>query len=357
MLANLHRSLTVRTAHSSLRFAVILGVGLTSCKKPPAGSTAPGSASSAGAPSGSTDLAAAAAASGPCGAYAEKLCETAGSDTPTCQSIKTATELMPPEACTAGMKNIDFSVKKLAVQGQACDELVKKLCEAVGPETQSCKLVSGETKKFGSEKCKMMMQHLPEVVAELKSMEDANKPLTAEMQAAIAAPAPSSFGPANAKVQIVEFSDFQCPFCSQAANVVHQIREKYGDKVRFTFRQFPLPMHPNAKEAAEAALAAGTQGKFWEYHDRLFKNQKALDRSALEEHAKETGLNLAAFKKSLDEHKFAPAVEADVKLGEKVQVNGTPSMFINGQRVANPTNFEAIAALIESALKGGAPPG
>jgi protein-disulfide isomerase len=258
---------------------------------------------------------------------------------------------MPPEACTAGMKNVDFSVKKLAAASKSCDELVQKLCEAVGPESQSCKLVAGETKKFGPEKCKMMMQHLPEVVAELKSMEDANKPLTAEMQAAIAATSPSSFGPPNAKVQVVEFSDFQCPFCSQAATVVHQIKEKYGDKVRFTFRQFPLPMHPNAKEAAEAALAAGTQGKFWEFHDRLFKNQSKLDRAALEEHAKEAGLNLAAFKKSLDEHKFAPAVDADMKLGEKVQVNGTPSMFVNGTRVANPTNFEAVAALIETALK------
>jgi len=329
-----------------VRLAAIIGIGLLGCKKPATVSAAPTAASSA------ADV----SALGPCGAYAERLCDKAGTDTPTCQSVKTATELMPPEACAAGMKNLDFSVKKLAAAGQSCDELVQKLCEAVGPETQSCKLVSGETKKFGAEKCKMMLQHLPEVAAELKSMEDANKPLTAELQAAIAAGSPSSFGPAGAKVQVVEFSDFQCPFCSQAADVVHQIRQKYGDKVRFTFRQFPLPMHPNAREAAEAALAAGTQGKFWEFHDRLFKNQKNLDRAALEEHAKQTGLNVAAFKKSLDEHKFGPVVEADLKLGEKVQVNGTPSMFVNGTRVANPTNFEAISALIDAALKG-TPPG
>jgi protein-disulfide isomerase len=296
-------------------------------------------------------------AAGPCVAYAERLCETAGTDSPTCQSVKTATDLMPPEACAAGMKNVEFSVKKLAVAGQACDELVQKLCEAVGPETQSCKLVSSETKKFGPEKCKMMMQHLPEVTAELKSMEDANKPLTAELQAAIATTSPSSFGPANAKVQVVEFSDFQCPYCSQAAGVVHQIRQKYGDKVRFTFRQFPLPMHPNAREAAEAALAAGTQGKFWEFHDLLFKNQQQLDSAGLAQHAKQAGLNVAAFKKSLDDHQFAAGVDADVKLGEQVQVSGTPTMFINGTRVADPTNFDAIAQVIEAALKGGARPG
>ena len=264
----------------------MIGVAAVGCKKPATGSAAPTTASSA------VDT----SASGPCGAYAERLCETAGPESATCQSVKATTELMPPEACAAGMKNIDFSVKKIGAAGQACDELVQKLCEAVGPETQSCKLVATETKKFGSEKCKMMMQHLPEVAAELKSMEDANKPLSAEQQAAIAAPSPSSFGPANSKVQVVEFSDFQCPFCSQAASVVHQIKQKYGDKVRFTFRQFPLPMHPNAREAAEAALAAGTQGKFWEFHDRLFQNQKQLDRAALEEHAKQTGLNLAALR-------------------------------------------------------------
>jgi protein-disulfide isomerase len=331
---------------AALPLAAILGFGLAGCKKPATGSAAPSTASSAIDVSGA----------GACGAYAERLCETAGTDSPTCQAVKAATDLMPPEACAAGMKNVEFSVKKIAAAGQSCEELVQKLCEALGPETQSCKLVASETKKFGPEKCKAMMAHLPEVIAELKTMEDSNKPLSAELQAAIAATSPSSFGPANAKVQVVEFSDFQCPFCSQAANVVHQIRQKYGDKVRFTFRQFPLPMHPNAHEAAEAALSAGTQGKFWEYHDRLFKNQSQLDRAALENHAKEAGLNVPAFKKSLDEHKFAPVVDADMKLGEKVQVNGTPSMFVNGTRVANPTNFEAVSALIEAALKG-TPPG
>jgi protein-disulfide isomerase len=137
--------------------------------------------------------------------------------------------------------------------------------------------------------------------------------------------------------------------------VVHQIKEKYGDRVRFTFRQFPLPMHPNAHAAAEAALAANTQGKFWEFHDRLFKNQNQLDRAGLEEHAKQTGLNLATFKKSLDDHKFAPAVDTDVKLGEQVQVQGTPSMFINGARVQNPASFEAVQEMIEAALKGSTP--
>jgi len=320
--------------------------GLEACKKPQTSATAGPDASSS---------AASTTSSGPCGTYATRLCEKAGAESSTCQAFKTATDLMPPEACAAGLKDVEYTTKKLAAAHKACDELIEKLCLAVGPDSQSCQLVTTETKRFPPEKCKMMLEHLPEVTAELQKMEQANQPLSAELQAAIAQGGGVSFGPANAKVQIVEFSDFQCPYCSRAATVVHQIKEKYGDRVRFTFRQFPLPMHPNAHAAAEAALAANTQGKFWEFHDRLFKNQNQLDRAGLEEHAKQTGLNLAAFKKSLDDHKFAPAVDTDVKLGEQVQVQGTPSMFINGARVQNPASFEAVGEMIEAALKGSTP--
>ncbi len=326
-------------------WAVVTAGGLGACKKPQTSSTGPSASSSA----------ATATASGPCATYATKLCDKAGPESSTCQAIKTTTDLMPPDACAAGLKDVEYTAKKIAAAHKSCDELVQKLCEAVGPDTQSCQLVTTETKKFPPEKCKMMMEHLPEVTAELQKMEDANKPLSAEMQTAIAQGGGVSFGPANAKVQVVEFSDFQCPYCSRAAGVVHQIKEKYGDKVRFTFRQFPLPMHPNARVASEAALAANSQGKFWEFHDSLFKNQNNLDRAGLEDQAKKAGLNMPAFKKSLDEHKFADVVDNDVKLGEKAAVSGTPSMFVNGARVANPTSFEAVAEMIEAALKGATP--
>jgi protein-disulfide isomerase len=190
------------------------------------------------------------------------------------------------------------------------------------------------------------------VTAEVQKMEQANQPLGAELQAALLQSPGASFGPANAKVQIVEFSDFQCPYCSRAADVVRQIRDKYGKSVHFVFRQFPLPMHPNAHEAAEAALEAGAQGKFWELHDKMFQSQQNLDRAGLEAMAKETGLNVAALKKSLDAHKFASAVDLDMKLGEKASVGGTPTLFINGARVANPTSFDEVSKLIESAIRG-----
>jgi protein-disulfide isomerase len=324
----------------------VMASGLAACKKP--GASAGGPSGSSSAEPGKTPE--------QCTSYATRLCDKAGGpDSPTCQSIKTTTDLMPPEACAAGLKDLDYSVKKLASGHKVCDELVAKLCEAVGPDTQSCQLVTTETKKFPVERCKMMLEHLPEVTSELKRMEEGNLPLNAETQAAIVQGGAVTFGPATSKVQIVEFSDFQCPYCSRAATVVHQIKEKYGTRVHFTFRQFPLPMHPNARVASEAALAANSQGKFWEFHDRLFKNQNQLDRAGLEEQAKQAGLNMAAFKKSLDEHKFADTIDTDMKLGEMAQVSGTPSMFINGARVANPTSFEAVSEMIEAALKGQGP--
>jgi protein-disulfide isomerase len=211
-------------------------------------------------------------------------------------------------------------------------------------------MVTTQTKQFPPERCEQMLTKLPQIVEELKRQEAANQPLSAESQTLIANGNAPSFGSASARVTIVEFSDFQCPYCSRAASVAKQIKDKYGDKVRFVFRQFPLSFHENAKLAAEAALAANAQGKFWEFHDVLFANQQKLDAASLDEHAKKAGLNLAAFKASLDKHEFAATVDADTKLGEQVAVNGTPTMFLNGARVANPTDFASISTQIDQAL-------
>lgn len=322
--------------------------GIAGCNKK-AGSS--GTTASTPAASGS-----AAAASGPCATYASKICEKAGEESPACASFKAATEVMSPATCQAGLKDIQHSLTRLAALRGPCDELVKKLCAGVGEQTEACGMVRTQTQQFPVERCKMMHEHIPQIIADLKRMEAAKQPLSPEVAARIAQNTAPSLGPENAAVQIVEFSDFECPFCSRAATVVHKIREKYGDKVRIVFRQFPLNMHPNAHVAAQASLAANAQGKFWAFHDRLFQNQRALDRASLENYAKEAGLNVAEFKKSLDDKRFAAQVDADLKLGEEVSVQGTPTMFINGKRVENPTDFNAVASMIDSAL-GGTPPG
>lgn len=288
---------------------------------------------------------------GPCGDYAEKLCNETGKESPTCESVKTTTELMPPAACEAGLENLKYTTDKLATARKSCDDLINKLCTDLGSQTQTCALVRSKTKEFSSERCGLMLQHYAEVLADLRKMESANQPLTESLQAAISSGNAASFGPTNARVTIVEFSDFQCPYCSKAADVVHKLRERYGDRVHFVFRQFPLSFHPYARQAAEAALAANAQGKFWEFHDQLFKNQQKLERTDLEAFAKDLGLNVTRFKQALDDKSYAEQVASDIKLGEQAAVDGTPTMFVNGARVDNPLSFETLSSLIERALQ------
>lgn len=160
------------------------------------------------------------------------------------------------------------------------------------------------------------------------------------------------FGPKNAKVTIVEFSDFQCPFCSQAAKTVSEIKKHYGKKVQFAFKQFPLPMHPQAKPASEAALCVNEQStdKFWKYHDVLFENQKALDNESLKKYAKQVGANMDAFNKCFGEHKHAGAVQADLEYGNKIGVRSTPTFFINGRLVSGALPFESFKEIIDEEL-------
>ncbi len=336
-------SIAIQRASVLLALCVWLVTGLA-CEPKRAQKSAPAASGSA------------VAAGAECAEYAKKVCAKAGDESPTCSSFKDATNLMSPAACSAGLKDLSLTLTKLASARSECDKLVQTLCAAVGSGTKTCQMVTTQTASFSTERCKEMAKHVPEVTEELKRMEAANQPLSKELQAAIAANNAPSFGPDSSPVKVVEFSDFECPFCSRAAGVVHQLKEKYGTSVRFVFRQFPLPMHSHAHVAAQAALAASAQGKFWEFHDLLFQNQQALDRASLEEHARKAGLNLGQFKRALDGESFKSQVDQDVQLGSQAFVQGTPTMFVNGARVENPTDFGAVASMIDQAL-GSVPPG
>ena len=161
-----------------------------------------------------------------------------------------------------------------------------------------------------------------------------------------------SFGSKNAPVTIVEFSDFQCPFCSRVVPTLKKIKETYKDKVRVVWRNYPLPFHQNAKPAAEAALAAHAQGKFWEMHDKLFENQGALDRGSLEKYAGEIGIDVARFKADLDSGRYKAQVDADFGYGNSLPGGGmgTPTFFINGRKIAGAYPFEKFDAMIKEAL-------
>jgi len=137
-------------------------------------------------------------------------------------------------------------------------------------------------------------------------------------------------GPKDAPVTIVEFSDFECPYCGAAHDTVEQVMSTYAGKVRLVYRQFPLSFHPHAAKAAEASLCAADQGKFWEYHEALFKNQKKLDLPDLKAHASEVGLDANKFGQCLESGDKKKAVDADQQAGLAAGVGGTPAFFING---------------------------
>jgi protein-disulfide isomerase len=162
-------------------------------------------------------------------------------------------------------------------------------------------------------------------------------------------------GPTNAKVVIQEFSDFQCPFCSRVNPTVEQILQRYGNRVRFVWRDFPLPFHPNAMPAAEAAREVFRQGgneKFWQYHALLFQNQRDLTRETLERLAEQVGgVNMNEFRQALDSHRHQAAVQADVQAVQNAGARiGTPSFFINGKLVQGAQPFEAFQQVIDAEL-------
>jgi len=158
-------------------------------------------------------------------------------------------------------------------------------------------------------------------------------------------------GKTNAPIQIVLYSDFQCPFCSRVEPALTKAREVYGDKVAVAFKHYPLPFHPNAKPAAIAAMAAHRQGKFWEMHDKMFSNQQALSKDSYISWAKELGLNVDKFTKDLDDPELAKWVDDDMAEGSKFGVNGTPASFVNGRLISGAQPFEAFQAIIDEELK------
>ncbi|NMB70142.1 thioredoxin domain-containing protein [candidate division WWE3 bacterium] len=149
-------------------------------------------------------------------------------------------------------------------------------------------------------------------------------------------------GPINPKVTLVEFSDFQCPACRSFHPVLVQISDKYKKDLQLAYRNFPLPQHENAKLAAIAAQAAGSQGKFWEYADLLYNNQDSLKKDDLIKYAETAGMNVEQFKKDIEDNTFAAQVEDDMRLGNQIGVNSTPTLILNNivMEFGNVDEFE-----------------
>ena len=160
-------------------------------------------------------------------------------------------------------------------------------------------------------------------------------------------------GPEAAKVTLVEFSDFECPFCGRVRPTLAQIEEEYGDDVRIVFKHLPLAMHPKAPAAHAASEAAHRQGKFWEMHDLIFDNQREISDEKYQEWAGTLGLDLEKFNADRNSKEVKDRVQIDVRQAQGLNVRGTPGFFVNGRFLSGAQPFEAFKRLIDEELKEG----
>jgi protein-disulfide isomerase len=152
-------------------------------------------------------------------------------------------------------------------------------------------------------------------------------------------------GPANAPVQLVEFADFECPYCIKVYPELQKLKAEFGDRISLVYKDFPLPMHPHAQKAAEAARCAGAQGKFWPYHDRLFSS-KQIEVPQLKQLAADLGLDAAKFNTCLDSGQQAAAVEKDAAEAKKIGLSATPSFFLNGHFFTGALQYEDLRKMV-----------
>jgi protein-disulfide isomerase len=223
--------------------------------------------------------------------------------------------------------------------------------------------------KMGGQTLEAMRPRIRDYLRQLRGLDVVKKMRTdAEIEVLlepprieVAADGPSR-GPANAPITIVEFSDFECPYCSRALPVIEEVLERYPNDVRLVFRHMPLDgIHARARPAAEASMCAGDQGQFWAYHDLLFADRRALSDEDLKRYAEELGLDVAAWEQCVSEGKFAAKVDSDVEAGRAIGVSGTPAFIINGVMmpafiingvmISGAKPLEHFVSLIESELE------
>lgn len=255
---------------------------------------------------------------------------------------------------------VDAEAKK---RGQSAEDMLHSVVEKAGAPTDA------EVKKFYDEhladsgyKLEDIRSQLKDKLAQQKRQEalvsflDGLKAkaqvriLLEPPRVQVAAEGPST-GAADAKVTIVEFSDFQCPYCRRQEDALKKLLADYSGKVRLVYRDFPLDMHPNAAKAAQAGACAEDQGKFWQMHDKLFDNQQALSVENLKKYARDAGLDGAKFDACLDGDKDRARVQKNLTDGEKAGVDGTPALFVNGRMMSGATSYEDLRAAVDDELQ------
>jgi protein-disulfide isomerase len=157
-------------------------------------------------------------------------------------------------------------------------------------------------------------------------------------------------GSADAPVTLLEYGDYECPYCGAAYPIVKEVQARIGERLRFVFRNFPITTsHPHAERAAEAAEAAAAQGSFWRMHDVLYENQKRLSDEDLRTYAQQVGLDLDVFDRELAEHVHAARVQEDFMSGVRSGVNGTPTFYVNGARYDDSYDLDTLLGALEAA--------
>lgn len=229
-----------------------------------------------------------------------------------------------------------------------CSSLTERLCQDLGP-SPACQAVRSGAPNLTTIKCVEMTQHYSEVLADLQKMNQRFKPLpVAVFNALVAADGPG-LGDPTAPIQLLVFWDYECSYCAKAIGALSEVHRRYPNEVRVSVSQFPLPFHPHAALAAEAALSAHAQGQFWSFSELVFAHQEALERADLLRYASQVELDLARVAQSLDNHEFATLLEHQVALGAQAGVPGTPTLYVNLRPCSNPTTVDGVLACIDEA--------
>jgi protein-disulfide isomerase len=264
-----------------------------------------------------------------------------------------AKKLVAAEAGKRGMTEDQlFKAEVDSKTKEPTDDEAKAMYEArkdqLPPNAPGFDVLKDQIKKYmsGESKKKALSDFLDKLKADAK----VNVALS-EPRVAVAAEGPAR-GPANAKVTIVTFSDFECPFCGRAIPTIEKVMKDYDGKVRLVFRDFPLPFHSHAQKAAEAGACANAQGKFWEMHNKMFASQQALEPDQLKGYAKELGLDPAKFDECLDKGAMVDAVKKDQDAGKDAGVRGTPAFFVNGKLLSGALPYEDFKKVIDAELAG-----
>jgi protein-disulfide isomerase len=216
---------------------------------------------------------------------------------------------------------------------------------------QTLEQVAPAIRRFleGQKKQEAWTKHLDDLREQAKVVIKLEQP-----RVKVAASGPAR-GPEGAPVTIVEFSDFECPYCRRAESTVKQVLDRYQDRVRFVYRHFPLGIHPRARPAAEAAACADQQGRFWDYHEKLFSG--GLEDADLQRYASELGLDTASFQQCVSQHKTKDVVMSDLEAGKAAGVSGTPAFFVNGIMISGARPVDFFTKVIDKELQQGAKAG